>query len=140
MIAFSLPSPRCKRLELENSQLTENSPVTARSGRQDKWFTFYASTGLSGCRVEGSTGVLQVQRPSQEALIRPAEYRPVQCRLATIDANAAAGDLPTQHRGLIYWDAAHGGAGFLFDFGFTAAATSPGGKGEPAFHGLLQIV
>src|ERR1700719_618870 len=62
-MAFSLPSPCCERFELENNQLTEKSPVAARWGRQDKWFTFYASTGLSGCRVDGSTGVLQVQRP-----------------------------------------------------------------------------
>ncbi len=82
--------------------------------------------GLAGSRLSLRTG-----------LVSPPEDGPVLCRFPAIYASAAAWDFPSQHRRLIYWDAAHGGAGFLFDFRFAVSAAAPKGEGETAFHGLL---
>src|ERR1700732_4657624 len=97
MMAFSLPSPRCECFDFEIRQRTNKSPITARTARQDKWVTFYASTRLSGCRDEGRTGVLQVQRRNRAALVSPAENRPVFRRLAAIDTGAAGRDFLAEH-------------------------------------------
>src|SRR5579859_1498855 len=140
MIAFSLPSPRCECFDFEIRKRTDKSPIATGTRRQDEWLTFYASTRLSGCRDAGRAGVLQVQRPRRAALVGPAENGTVLRRVTAIDASAAAGEFPAEHSRLIYWDAAHGGAGFLLDFGFAVAAAAPGGEGEAAFHGLLQVV
>src|SRR5260370_3307047 len=74
------------------------------------------------------------------ALVSPAENGPVLAWVLAVHASAAGRAFPTQHRRLIYWDAAHGGAGFLFDFGFAVAAAAPGGESEAAFYGLLEVV
>src|ERR1700675_3944095 len=126
----------------------KKSPIAAGKRRQNEYLTFYASTRLRGCRDEGRLGVLWVQRPSRAAFrpslppasVSPAEDRPILCRLAAIHAGAAARDFLAQHGRLIYWDAAHGGAGFLFDFGFAVGVAAPRREGKPAFHGLLELV
>jgi hypothetical protein len=63
-------------------------------------------------------------------LVSPGENGSFWGGLATVDAGAGIG-------WLIEGDAAHGGAGFFLDFGFTVGAAAPGGKGETSLDGFL---
>src|SRR5882762_4345178 len=99
----------------------------------------YASTRLSSCRDGGRTGVLQMQRLGlagsrlslRTGLVSPPEDGAILCRFPAIYASAAVLDFLSQHRRLIYWDAAHGGAGFLLDF-----LRSENQGGNPRHHAL----
>src|SRR5882757_489919 len=91
-----------------------------------KWLSFTLALGYQPVEMEGvqvffkcnGWALLVRGCPCGQGLVSPAEDGAILCRFPAIYASAAVLDFLSQHRRLIYWDAAHGGAGFLLDFRF----------------------